>query len=291
MAVEKVTGPDVPEEAGVLFVAATPIGNLDDISTRLGSVLKRVSRVAAEDTRRAGKLLQSVGARATLVSLHAHNERSRIPQLVRALLAGADLVLLCDAGTPGVSDPGMRMVWEARKAGIRVTPLPGPCAAVAALSVAGFPADRFRFEGFLPARSAARRARLEELKAVPETLVFFEAVHRLAAALEDFSEVFGPQRNAFLARELTKLHESAYGETLGDLCAAAESGAIIAKGEFTLVVSGSGKQDADTDALDSVLNALLAELPTRQAARLGATISGTSRRLAYQRALALRQPE
>ena len=291
MAIEKVTGPEVPEEAGALFVAASPIGNLDDISTRLGTVLKRVSRVAAEDTRRAGKLLQAVGAHATLISLHAHNERSRIPQLLRALLAGSDLVLLCDAGTPGISDPGMRLVRDARQAGIRVTPLPGPCAAVAALSVAGFPADRFRFEGFLPARPAARRTRLEELKAVAETLVFYEAVHRLAAALGDLAEVFGAQRNAFLARELTKLHESAYGETLGDLCAAAESGAIVAKGEFTLVVRGSGKQDADTGALDGVLKALLAELPTGQAARLGATISGTSRRLAYQRALALRRPQ
>ncbi len=291
MAVEKVTGPDVPEEAGALYVAATPIGNLNDVSTRLRSVLQRVSRVAAEDTRRAGKLLQSVGARATLVSLHAHNERSRIPQLLRGLLAGTDLVLLSDAGTPGISDPGMRLVWEARQARVPVTPLPGPCAAVAALSVAGFSADRFRFEGFLPARSAARRARLEELKSVPETLVFYEAVHRLTAALEDLAEVFGVQRKAFLARELTKLHESTYGDTLGDLCASAESGAIVAKGEFTLVVGGSVREDVNTGALDALLKVLLEELPTRQAARLGATLSGTSRRLAYQRALALRRPE
>ena len=185
----------------------------------------------------------------------------------------------------------MRLVWEARQAGIRVTPLPGPCAAVAALSVAGFTADRFRFEGFLPARSAARRKRLDQLKSAPETLVFFEAVHRLGAALEDLREVFGPLREAFLVRELTKLHESAYGETLDDLCVSAASGAIVAKGEFTLVVSGNGNRDSDEGALDSVLNSLLEELPTRQAARLTAAITGTSRRLAYQRALALRQPE
>lgn len=288
MAVAKVAGPGAPEEAGALFVAATPIGNLDDVSTRLKAVLERASGVAAEDTRRAGKLLRSFGIRAPLISLHAHNERSRIPELLGRLLSGEDLVLLSDAGTPGISDPGMRLVWEARQAGISVPPLPGPCAAVAALSVAGFPADRFHFEGFLPSRQAARRSRLKQLKAVPETLVFYEAVHRLTAALQDMREVFGGERGAFLARELTKVHESTYGDSLAELCAAAGAGVIVAKGEFTLVVAGSGPQEQDEKALDAVLRPLLEELPTRQAARLAASIAGCSRRLAYRQALALR---
>ena len=290
MAVAKLAGPGAPEEAGALFVAATPIGNLDDVSTRLKAAFERAAGVAAEDTRRAGRLLQSLGVRAPMISLHAHNERSRIPELLGRLLSGQDLVLLSDAGTPGISDPGMRLVWEARQSGIRVTPLPGPCAAVAALSVAGFPADRFHFEGFLPARQAARRARLEQLKAVPETLVFYEAVHRLTAALQDLRDIFGGGREAFLARELTKLHESTYGESLAELCAAAGAGVIVARGEFTLVVAGSGPREQDEKSLDAVLHPLLEELPTRQAARLAASIAGCSRRLAYRRALALRPP-
>ena len=291
MAVAKVAGPGAPEEAGALFVAATPIGNLDDVSTRLKAVLERASGVAAEDTRRSGRLLQSLGIRARLISLHAHNERSRVPELLGRLLSGEDLVLLSDAGTPGISDPGMRLVWEARQSGIRVSPLPGPCAAVAALSVAGFPADRFRFEGFLPSRQAARRSRLRQLRAVPDTLVFYEAVHRLPAALEDMREVFGGERKAFLARELTKLHESTYGDSLAELCTAAGEGVIVARGEFTLVVAGGGAQEQDEKALDAVLRPLLEELPTRQAARLAALIAGCPRRLAYRRALALRPPE
>ena len=288
MAVANVARPGAPVEAGALFVAATPIGNLDDVSTRLKTVLGRVSCVAAEDTRRTGTLLRSLGIRVPLVSLHAHNERSRIPELLARLRAGEDLVLASDAGTPGISDPGMRLVREARHAGIRVTPLPGPCAAVSALSVAGFPADRFHFEGFLPSRQAARRARLKQLEAVPETLVFYEAVHRLMAALEDMQEVLGSERMAFLARELTKVHESAYGDTLAELCAAAAAGAIVARGEFTLVVAGSVPQEQDERALDAVLRPLLEELPTRQAARLAASITGCPRRLAYGRALAVR---
>lgn len=274
-----------------MFVAATPIGNLDDVSTRLKTVLERASGVAAEDTRRAGKLLHSLGIRAPLISLHAHNERSRIPELLGRLLSGEDLVLLSDAGTPGISDPGMRLVWEARQSGMRVTPLPGPCAAVAALSVAGFPADRFHFEGFLPARRAARRSRLKQLKAVPETLVFYEAVHRLTAALQEMREVFGGERKAFLARELTKIHESTYGDSLDDLCRKSASGTIVPKGEFTLVVGGAGRPDRDEASVDSVLKTLLEELPTAQAARLGAKLAGVPRRVAYRRALELQDRE
>ena len=291
MTVAKMAGAGAPEEAGALFVAATPIGNLDDVSMRLTAVLERASGVAAEDTRRTRKLLHSLGIRVAMVSLHAHNERSRIPELLERLLSGENLVLMSDAGTPGISDPGMRLVREARQSGIRVSPLPGPCAAVAALSVAGFPADRFHFEGFLPARRAARRARLKQLEAVPETLVFYEAVHRLPAALEDMQEAFGGERKAFLARELTKIHESAYGDSLAELCRKAASGTIVPKGEITLVVGGADKPDGDEAALDSVLKALLEELPTAQAARLGAGISGVPRRVAYARALKLQARE
>ena len=293
MAVENTTETRAPARAGALLVAATPIGNLGDVSTRLKEALRAAKKVAAEDTRRGAQLLQSVGARARVVSLHAHNERSRIAGLLRGILAGEDLLLLCDAGTPGISDPGMRLVREARGSGIRVTPLPGPCAAVAALSIAGFNADRFRFEGFLPARGAARLARLEQLRPAAETLVFYEAVHRIGAALEDMRAIFGGGRKAVLVRELTKLHESVHGGTLDELCREAESGAIVPRGEFTLVVSGAedARATADTAALDSVLNVLLDELSTRQAARLGAALTGVSRRTAYRKALELREPE
>lgn len=287
MATGTVAEPATPQEAGALFVAATPIGNLDDVSTRLKAVLQGASRVAAEDTRHTGRLLGSLGVRARLVSLHAHNERSRIAQLLRRLREGEDVVLLSDAGTPGISDPGMRLVREARRSGVRVTPVPGPCAAVAALSVAGFPADRFHFEGFLPARSTARRARLKELRGFADTLVFYEAVHRLAPALEDLRDILGAERKAFLARELTKLHESTYGDTLDELGQALASGEIVAKGEFTLVVGGNRQAEEDDRRLDAVLGALLGELTTRQAARLGAAITGCPRRRAYQRALEL----
>lgn len=291
MTVAKMAGAGAPEEAGALFVAATPIGNLDDVSTRLTAVLGRASGVAAEDTRRTRKLLHSLGIRVAMVSLHAHNERSRIPELLERLLSGEDLVLMSDAGTPGISDPGMRLVREARHSGIRVSPLPGPCAAVAALSVAGFPADRFHFEGFLPSRRAARRARLKQLEAAPETLVFYEAVHRLTATLEDMQAVFGGGRRAFLARELTKLHESMYGETLDDLCRKAASGTIVPKGEFTLVVGGAGRPDRNEATVDSILRTLLEDLPTAQAARLGAKLIGIPRRVAYRRALELQARE
>ena len=291
MTVEQKAKDQAPERAGALFVAATPIGNLHDVSMRLKAVLERASGVAAEDTRRTRKLLHSLGIRVAMVSLHAHNERSRIPELLERLLSGEELVLMSDAGTPGISDPGMRLVREARQSGLRVSPLPGPCAAVAALSVAGFPADRFHFEGFLPARRAARRARLKQLEAAPETLVFYEAVHRLTAALEDMQEIFGSERSAFLARELTKIHESAYGDTLADLCRKAASGTIVPKGEFTLVVGGAGRSGGDEAGLDSVLKALLEELPTAQAARLGAEISGVPRRVAYARALELKEQD
>ena len=287
MATDRVAEPAAPQEAGALYVAATPIGNLGDVSTRLKAVLESAGRVAAEDTRRTGRLLKALGVRAAMISLHAHNERGRISQLLRRMLAGEDIVLISDAGTPGISDPGMRLVREARRSGVRVTPVPGPCAAVAALSVAGFPAGRFHFEGFLPARSAARRARLEELKSFPDTLVFYEAVHRLAAALGDLREILGAERKAFLARELTKLHESAYGNDLGELAAALASGSIAAKGEFTLVVGGSEAAGSDGGGLDEVLIKLLEELPASQAARLGAAITGCPRRRAYRRALEL----
>ena len=293
MAVENTKDTRAPARAGALIVAATPIGNLGDVSTRLKDALRAARTVAAEDTRRAAQLLQSVGARARVVSLHAHNERSRIAGLLRGVLAGEDLLLLCDAGTPGISDPGMRLVSEAWRSGIRVTPLPGPCAAAAALSIAGFNADRFRFEGFLPARRAARLARLEQLRPAPETLVFYEAVHRIGAALEDMRAVFGGGRKAVLVRELTKLHESVHGGTLEELCREVESGSIVARGEFTLVVSGADAagENEDSAALDSVLKVLLDELSTRQAARLAAALTGAPRRAAYRRALELQEPE
>jgi 16S rRNA (cytidine1402-2'-O)-methyltransferase len=267
---------------GVLYVVATPIGNLDDISLRARDVLKAVRVVAAEDTRRTATLLAHLGLRCDLVSLHEHNERAQVPVLLRRLAAGESLALVSDAGTPLISDPGYRLVSEARRAGISVQPIPGPCAAIAALSAAGLPSDRFRFEGFLPARAAARRARLEALRSGPETIIFYEAVHRVPAMLADAAEVLGAGRAAAVARELTKLHEAFYCGSLAEVRAALAADPGGDRGEFVVLVAGAPGADVAGDGeLERVAALLAAELPAAQAAGLAARITGRSRRDAY----------
>jgi len=202
---------------GSLYVVATPIGNRGDISPRAVEVLRTVALVAAEDTRHSKPLFVHLGIDTPLQALHEHNEEAAAPALVGRLLEGQDIALISDAGTPLVSDPGFRLVRAARAAGVRVSPVPGACAAIAALSAAGLPSDRFAFEGFLPAKAGARRARLSELSADLRTLIFYESPHRVAATLEDMREAFGDQRDAVLARELTKHFETVLGEPLAAL--------------------------------------------------------------------------
>ncbi len=259
---------------GVVFVVATPIGNLDDLSARARDTLGAVAAVAAEDTRRTGQLLSRLGLQVPLISLHEHNESARLAPLLERLAAGESLALVSDAGTPLISDPGYQLVRAALQAGYRVVPVPGACAAIAALSVAGLPTDRFVFEGFLPARQQARRARLEALAPEPRTLVFYEAVHRLPDMLADLTTVLGSDREATLGRELTKLHEQVLHGTLASLSEAVDAGDVTLKGECVLVVAGSPRRDADSGEAWRVLTLLRAQLPSREAVSLAAAITG-----------------
>lgn len=269
---------------GRLHVVATPIGNLGDLSPRALEVLRSVDRIAAEDTRHTQQLLAAFGARATLVALHDHNEDSQSVQLVARMQAGENIALVSDAGTPLVSDPGFRLVRAAREAGIAVSPVPGACAAIAALSVAGIASDRFAFEGFLPNKAAARRARLEALASESRTLIFYESSHRVAETLNDAAQAFGPDRRAVLARELTKRFETVLDGGLAELALRVAGDSDQQRGEFVLIVEGAPEQDGgEALALGRRAFALLREhLPPSQAARLAAEISGAPRKRLYE---------
>jgi 16S rRNA (cytidine1402-2'-O)-methyltransferase len=275
---------------GCLFVVATPIGNLADISARALEVLQTADVIAAEDTRHTRGLLQHFGINRPLLSLHEHNEDAQAPQLLERLLGGERVALVSDAGTPLISDPGFPLVRACREAGVDIVPVPGPSALVAALSVAGLPTDRFRFEGFLPRKATARRDCLRGLEAETATLVFYESSHRVVETLGDMVEVLGGGRYAVLARELTKLHETVLFGDLNTLLAKVRADENQRKGEFVLMLAGAVAQSTDSGQdLDRCLGVLLDELPLKQAARLAAKLSGVKRNAAYQRALELRQ--
>ncbi len=278
--------------SGTLYVVATPIGNLDDLTPRARQILGDVDRIAAEDTRHTGRLLTHIGAKTRQIALHDFNESEAALGLIDALRDGADVALVSDAGTPLVSDPGFRLVAMAHDAGIRVVPVPGASAVTAALSVAGLATDRFCFEGFLPARAAARQRRLEALKGESRTLVFFESVHRITETLEAMAGVFGPERPATLARELTKLYESVTRSTLGELAAGHGDGSLPSRGEFVIVVGG-GEPGDERPAVDSdeLLSALVDVLPGREAAHIVARVTGESRNVVYRRMLELKKSE
>jgi 16S rRNA (cytidine1402-2'-O)-methyltransferase len=284
-------------DAGRLYVVATPIGNLGDLSPRARETLQACSVIAAEDTRHTGTLLKAFGITSALVSLHDHNEAHRVPDLIQRMQGGASIALVCDAGTPAISDPGFDLVRAAAAAGLEVVAVPGPCAAVAALSIGGQPTDRFCFEGFLPARGAARRARLQVLASETRTLVFYESPHRVVETLADCAAEFGKERPATVAREITKLHETTYRGTLGELAAQAAADGDFTRGEIVLIVGGAPAETAAGDAgadghggtLDRVLNVLLKELPLKQAAHLAAKIVPARDNEAYKRALRLKE--
>ena len=274
--------------SGTLYVVATPIGNLEDIGARALRVLREVALIAAEDTRHSARLLQHFGIATPLVACHEHNERDQGGRLVGRLLAGEDLALISDAGTPLISDPGYHLVRNARAAGVRVVPVPGACALIAALSAAGLASDRFIFEGFLPARAAGRRQRLQALVEEPRTLIFYEAPHRLLESLEDMRVLFGDDRPAVLARELSKAFETIKGASLGELCAWVAADSNQQRGECVLLIEGwqapVGEEALSAEAL-RVLDLLLAELPLKRAAALAAEITGVRKNLLYQQAL------
>lgn len=273
---------------GKLFVVATPIGNLDDLSVRARGVLANVALIAAEDTRRSGRLLQHFGIHTPMVSLHDFNERGASGGIVGRLLRGEDVALISDAGTPLISDPGYRLVGAAHEHGIEVIAVPGPSAVTAALSICGLPVNRFAFEGYLPEKTAARRALLATLAAEPRTLVFFETPHRIDAALADLVAAFGAERRATIARELTKQFETVRRATLGDLRHWLRNDAQQRLGEFVIVVEGVETPPVDDTETRRLLGILLGYVGVRDAATIAAGITGLSRRTLYAQALAMK---
>jgi len=268
--------------AGRLHVVATPIGNLDDLSPRALRTLREVAVIAAEDTRHTQQLLAANGARGHLVALHEHNEAHQIDALLARLRAGEDVALVSDAGTPLISDPGFRLVRAARAAGIEVSPVPGPCAAIAALSVAVLPSDRFVFEGFLPAKAGARRDRLQALASESRSLVFYESAHRIEESLADMSVGFGAERRAVLARELTKRFETVLDGTLAELVQRVANDPDQRRGEFVVIVDGAGEHvDAALREGRRVYAKLAEHLPPSTAARVAAELTGAPRKALY----------
>ena len=270
-------------QPGCLWVVATPIGHRDDLSARAIETLRTVALIAAEDTRHSRPLLLHHGIATPLVALHDHNEREVVDALVARLQGGESVALISDAGTPLISDPGFRLVRAARAAGIRCAPVPGACAAIAALSVAGLPSDRFVFEGFLPPKAAARRSRLQELAGEPRTIIFYESSHRVAESLADMRDVFGAEREAVLARELTKMFETVLDEPLAELAARVAADPDQQRGEHVIVVAGRGEEaDARLAEGQRVFAILREELPPAKAAKLAAAISGAPRKALYE---------
>jgi 16S rRNA (cytidine1402-2'-O)-methyltransferase len=268
--------------AGKLWVVATPIGNLDDLSPRARDVMASVDLIAAEDTRHSAQLLRHFGITTKCVSLHEHNEREASGDMVKRMQNGVSIALISDAGTPLISDPGFRLVRAAREAGIEVSTTPGACAAIAALSVAGLPSDRFVFEGFLPTKSMARRTHLESLRAESRTLIFYESSHRIVDTLRDAAQVFG-ERQAVVARELSKLYETVLIGSLAELLTRVESDSDQQRGEFVLIVAGSN-DDSETMRLVEgrrVYDILRRELPPGRAAKVAAEITGAPRNALY----------
>ena len=268
--------------AGSLYVVATPIGNLDDMSVRALKVLREVALIAAEDTRHSMRLMQHFGISTPLAACHEHNERDEGSRFITRLLAGDNVALISDAGTPLISDPGYHLVRNARAAGIKVVPVPGASALIAALSAAGLPSDRFIFEGFLPAKAVGRRARLQALKEEPRTLIFYESAHRIEETLDDAAAAFGVERRAVIARELTKLFETVLDGALADLAQRVRADPNQRKGEFVLLVQGAG-EDADAKVAEGLrLYAKLKQhLPPSTAAKLAAELSGAPRKALY----------
>jgi 16S rRNA (cytidine1402-2'-O)-methyltransferase len=274
--------------SGTLFVVATPIGNLGDLTPRARQTIAEVSLVAAEDTRHTGRLLMHIGCKTRLMALHDHNEEKVVSSILTMLQDGNQVALVSDAGTPLVSDPGFRLVRAAQEHGIRVSPIPGASAVTAALSAAGIPTDRFCFEGFAPSKQAARKDWLEGLANERRTLVIFESVHRIDECLADMVSVFGSERKAFIGRELTKLHEQCVQESLGELQRQVETKSIVEKGEFVIVVAGSSEEQESPLEVDRLLRALSAKLSAKDSAKVAAEATGLKRNALYERLLQLK---
>jgi 16S rRNA (cytidine1402-2'-O)-methyltransferase len=272
---------------GTLYVVATPIGNLGDMVPRAVETLQTVALIAAEDTRHSSRLLSHFDIKTPCIAYHDHSDEQRTDSLIARMHAGDSIALISDAGTPLVSDPGYRLVRSARQAGIQVVPVPGACAMIAALSAAGLPSDRFAFEGFLPAKQVARCSQLQALAADPRTLIFYEAPHRIVETLQDMVQVFGPEREVVMARELTKTFETIKGDKVAELAVWVESDSNQQRGEIVLLVHGAPKPDSEAMTPEQIhtMTVLLEELPVKQAASIGAKLTGLKKNFLYDWAL------
>lgn len=280
-------------QMGKLYVVATPIGNLGDLSHRATQVLSQVTWVAAEDTRHSSGLLSHLGLKPQLISYHDHNEGARLTQLIERLKQGEDGALISDAGTPLISDPGYGLVYEAHQQGIQVIPVPGPCAPIVALSASGLPTDKFLFEGFVSSKSTARVKRLEELKSFAHSIIFFEAPHRILDFLVDAQSVFGAGRRVCVGRELTKKFESIIMLPLKQMVEAVETQKIPQKGEFVVIIEGESKPlVTDLEAeMSRVLGVLLPEMPLKQAVGLAVKLTGYPKNQLYDMAMKLKNAQ
>lgn len=275
--------PGKTEKPGKLYVVATPIGNLSDITNRALETLASVELIAAEDTRHSKTLLQHYGINTAMISLHEHNEASRIKKIIGILQAGSSVALISDAGTPLISDPGSRLIIAAHEAGMQPVPVPGPSAISAMLSVAGQSAERFCFEGFLPSKPAARRKQLENLVSEDRTLVFYESSHRIRDSLHDMKNIFGSSRCCTVGRELTKRYESLYRGTLVEVILQMEQNLHSARGEFVVVIAGAETSSDDSvEKGKSIMDVLLTELSVSKAASLAARLSGARKKVLYE---------
>ncbi|MDH5472569.1 MAG: 16S rRNA (cytidine(1402)-2'-O)-methyltransferase [Gammaproteobacteria bacterium] len=277
--------------AGTLFIVATPIGNRSDITERAIEVLSTVDLIAAEDTRHSKSLLQFFNITTALVAYHDHNEEVRTPQLIEKIMQGQNIALISDAGTPLVSDPGYRLVKAAHELNIRVSPIPGACAAIAALSVAGVPTDRYRFEGFPPVKMVARQACFESMVKESATLIFYESCHRIKASLADMVATFGDHRVAVLAREITKSFETIRKATLSELLRLVSEDDNQRKGEFVIIIQGADQESQQSLVemdVDRLLGIMLDELPVKQASELVAKITGIKKNQVYKKALQIK---
>ncbi|MBE3658441.1 16S rRNA (cytidine(1402)-2'-O)-methyltransferase [Vibrio navarrensis] len=275
---------NLPATGATLYIVPTPIGNLGDITHRAIEVLSTVDLIAAEDTRHTGKLLSHFNIQTKTFALHDHNEQQKAQVLVDKLLAGQNIALVSDAGTPLISDPGYHLVSQCRQAGVKVVPLPGPCAVITALSASGLPSDRFSFEGFLPAKSKGRKDKLLEIAKVERTCIFYESPHRIIDSLHDMLEILGPNREVVLARELTKTFETIQGMPLGELVDWVKSDENQQKGEMALLIHGY--RDSAEDALPEealrALTILVKELPLKRAAAMVAEIYNVKKNALYK---------
>jgi 16S rRNA (cytidine1402-2'-O)-methyltransferase len=276
---------------GELYLVATPIGDMTDITSRALGVLNTVDIVAVEDKRRSSRLFSHFGIKTPMISYHDHSEEKQVKKIIDELLCGKSVALISDAGTPLISDPGYKLVNAAKDKSIKVSPIPGPCALIAAISASGLPSDRFIFEGFLPPKSIARIKKIQNISADFRTIIFYEAPHRILDAVIDMIKVIGPSRKIVLARELTKTYETFISGTLGSVLEIIAKDLDQQKGEIVIVLSGADSLEKKAENQDSkrILSVLLEELPLKQAVSLGSKITGIQKNIFYKLALDLKK--